>query len=93
MAPPNELYKLGVLTFTLLLVLLILAWTAVALRMWVRLTITKSPGWDDATMLMALVRIPAMWKCLSHNFPVSLHVLLRLHIDDYREEQSIAPIY
>ncbi|OAG03829.1 uncharacterized protein CC84DRAFT_1059881, partial [Paraphaeosphaeria sporulosa] len=49
-----EFYELGVLIFAVVIMLLFLAWTTVALRMWVRLGITKSPGWDDATMLIAL---------------------------------------
>ncbi|KAF9734910.1 hypothetical protein PMIN02_006839 [Paraphaeosphaeria minitans] len=54
MTDPTEIYELGVLTLSVVIALLFLAWTTVALRMWVRLGITKSPGWDDATMLMAL---------------------------------------
>ncbi|KAF2442682.1 hypothetical protein P171DRAFT_415786 [Karstenula rhodostoma CBS 690.94] len=54
MAHLDEIIELGELTLALVVVLLFLAWTTVALRMWVRLSITKSPGWDDATMLMTL---------------------------------------
>ncbi|KAH7128398.1 hypothetical protein B0J11DRAFT_578614 [Dendryphion nanum] len=43
------------LTFGLIITLLILGWTTVVLRLWVRLRITKNPGWDDATMLLTLV--------------------------------------
>ncbi|KAF1980290.1 hypothetical protein BU23DRAFT_625473 [Bimuria novae-zelandiae CBS 107.79] len=50
----GEIVELGKLTFSLVIVLLFFTWTAVALRIWVRLGITKSPGWDDATMIMAL---------------------------------------
>lgn len=60
MAHSNEFLELGKLTFAMVIVLLFLAWTTVALRMWVRLRITKSPGWDDATIFMTLVCNPAM---------------------------------
>jgi hypothetical protein len=37
-------------------VCLFLAWTATILRFWTRAYIVGSVGWDDWTMLMALVR-------------------------------------
>jgi hypothetical protein len=70
MAHPNEIMELGKLTFVIVLVLLFLTWTTVALRMWVRIGITKSPGWDDATMLIALVCHPAISKYISHGSSV-----------------------
>lgn len=56
MGHPAELVALGKSVFFLTIILLLLSWAAVALRLWVRLAITKSPGWDDATMVFALVR-------------------------------------
>jgi hypothetical protein len=53
----EELFMLGRLIWILLFTLLILAYVAVALRLWVRFRITKSPGWDDATMVLTLVSI------------------------------------
>ncbi|KAF1998352.1 hypothetical protein P154DRAFT_536353 [Amniculicola lignicola CBS 123094] len=43
------------LTFAIIVTLLVLGWLTVILRFWVRLRITKSPGWDDATMLLTLI--------------------------------------
>jgi uncharacterized membrane protein len=54
MSQLTEIIELGTITFFLVIVLLLLAWISVALRLWVRLGITKSPGWDDAMMVMAL---------------------------------------
>jgi hypothetical protein len=53
----EELFMLGRIIWILLFTLLILAYLAVALRLWVRFRITKSPGWDDATMVLTLVSI------------------------------------
>lgn len=39
-------------------VLLPLAWVTVSLRLWVRTQMTKSLGWDDGAMLVALVNFP-----------------------------------
>lgn len=43
------------LTFALVITLLTLGWSTVMLRLWVRLRITRNPGWDDATMVLTLV--------------------------------------
>ena len=51
----SELFQLGRAVYSLILTLLVLSWIVVALRLWVRIRITKAPGWDDATMLFALV--------------------------------------
>ncbi|KAF2641983.1 hypothetical protein P280DRAFT_449381 [Massarina eburnea CBS 473.64] len=55
MAHPDEIKELGDAVFGLIITLLILSWATVALRMWVRLGITKLPGWDDATMILTLL--------------------------------------
>jgi hypothetical protein len=47
----------GQLTFALVVTLLALGYTTVGLRLWVRLRITKNPGWDDITMIITLVRL------------------------------------
>ncbi|KAI8932877.1 hypothetical protein NX059_010357 [Plenodomus lindquistii] len=54
-AKVKELFFLGTLTYYLLIILLALAYTTVALRLWVRFRITKSPGWDDAAMVATLL--------------------------------------
>src|SRR5262245_20756971 len=54
MVHPSDLLDLGKAVFSLVVVLLLLSWATVALRIWVRLGITKSPGWDDATMVFTL---------------------------------------
>ncbi|KAF1954706.1 hypothetical protein CC80DRAFT_536536 [Byssothecium circinans] len=46
---------LGEVFFALIIFLFIFSWITVGLRMWVRLAITKSPGWDDATMVVTLL--------------------------------------
>ncbi|KAF2124794.1 hypothetical protein P153DRAFT_127296 [Dothidotthia symphoricarpi CBS 119687] len=51
----QELVLLGKIVFVLIIVLVLLSWIAVALRLWVRFKITKSPGWDDAAMVVTLV--------------------------------------
>ena len=50
-----ELISLGKVVFILSITLVIWAWLAVGLRLWVRFRITKSPGWDDAAMVATLV--------------------------------------
>ena len=52
----QELILLGYITFYLIITLIILSYITVALRLWVRYRITKSPGWDDAAMVATLVR-------------------------------------
>ncbi|KAF2660057.1 hypothetical protein K491DRAFT_589900 [Lophiostoma macrostomum CBS 122681] len=47
--------QLGQLTFALVVTLLILGYITVGLRLWVRLRITKNPGWDDITMIITLL--------------------------------------
>ena len=54
MQQQSEIIELGTITFFLVITLLLLTWVSVALRLWVRVGITKSPGWDDAMMVMAL---------------------------------------
>lgn len=51
----QELLLLGTITFYLIITLLVLAYITVALRLWVRYRITKSPGWDDAAMVATLL--------------------------------------
>ncbi|KAF2683650.1 hypothetical protein K458DRAFT_478057, partial [Lentithecium fluviatile CBS 122367] len=51
----SEIVELGKVVFALIITLLILSWVTVGLRLWVRLRITRAPGWDDATMLFTLV--------------------------------------
>jgi hypothetical protein len=51
----EELISLGKIVFILSITLVIWAWLAVGLRLWVRFRITKSPGWDDAAMVATLV--------------------------------------
>lgn len=53
----HELVILGKIVFALSIALLIWAWLAVALRLWVRFRITKSPGWDDAAIVATLVSL------------------------------------
>jgi hypothetical protein len=50
-----ELKRLGQVAFYLATTLLIGSWIAVALRLWVRFRITKSPGRDDVAMVSTLV--------------------------------------
>lgn len=54
-AQVEELFALGKIVFILSITLVIWAWLAVGLRLWVRFRITKSPGWDDAAMVATLV--------------------------------------
>ena len=42
-------------TFGLVVALLVLGYITVALRLWVRLCITKNPGWDDITIVITIV--------------------------------------
>ncbi|KAF2119835.1 hypothetical protein BDV96DRAFT_312197 [Lophiotrema nucula] len=42
------------ITVDLVIILLLLCWTTVGLRLWVRFKITRSPGWDDAFMVFTL---------------------------------------
>jgi len=51
----QELILLGRIIWILLLTLLTLSYLTVGLRLWVRYRITKSPGWDDAAMVVTLV--------------------------------------
>jgi hypothetical protein len=39
--------------------MLILTWSVFSMRAWTRIVISKSWGWDDSTMLLALVIISA----------------------------------
>lgn len=76
----EELFMLGRIIWILLLTLLTLSYVTVGLRLWVRYRITKSPGWDDAAMVLTLVSL------LQHLHQASLtesdvvHLLLRLHV-------------
>jgi hypothetical protein len=54
MAYPSTAIAYGQATTIAIITLLVFGWTTVALRLWVRLRITKSPGWDDATMVLTL---------------------------------------
>ncbi|KAF2194511.1 hypothetical protein K469DRAFT_546264 [Zopfia rhizophila CBS 207.26] len=38
----------------LIIALLVLSWSSVILRLWVRIRITNTPGWDDALMVLTL---------------------------------------
>lgn len=51
----EELVTLGKIIFALSITLVVWAWLAVGLRLWVRLRITKSQGWDDVAMIATLV--------------------------------------
>jgi hypothetical protein len=51
----QELLLLGAITLYLIMTLLVLSYITVALRLWVRYRITKSPGWDDAAMVATLL--------------------------------------
>ncbi|KAF2726962.1 hypothetical protein EJ04DRAFT_452312 [Polyplosphaeria fusca] len=51
----DAIQKQAQITYDLVVVLLVLCWSTVALRLWVRLRITKSAGWDDAFMVLTLV--------------------------------------
>ncbi|KAF2624852.1 hypothetical protein BU25DRAFT_127537 [Macroventuria anomochaeta] len=51
----QELLALGKFVFAGSITLVIWAWLAVGLRLWVRFRITKSPGWDDAAMVATLL--------------------------------------
>jgi hypothetical protein len=51
----EELFALGKIIYILSITLIVGAWLAVGLRLWVRVRITKSPGWDDAAMVATLV--------------------------------------
>jgi len=53
--PSDDIVVWGTAMFSLVVILLIFSWITVALRLWVRVGITRSPGWDDATMLFTLV--------------------------------------
>ncbi|KAH6644708.1 hypothetical protein C7974DRAFT_26543 [Boeremia exigua] len=51
----QELITLGNIIFATSISLVISAWLAVGLRLWVRFRITKSPGWDDVAMVATLL--------------------------------------
>jgi hypothetical protein len=51
----QDLLLLGAITLYLIITLLVLSYVTVALRLWVRYRITKSPGWDDAAMVATLL--------------------------------------
>ncbi|EOA85462.1 hypothetical protein ACJQWK_06605 [Exserohilum turcicum] len=51
----EELEFLGSVTFYLIITLLALSYISVALRLWARYRITRSPGWDDAAMVTTLL--------------------------------------
>ncbi|KAF3039420.1 hypothetical protein E8E12_009173 [Didymella heteroderae] len=51
----QELFALGKIVFILSITLVVWAWLAVGLRLWVGFRITKSPGWDDAAMVATLL--------------------------------------
>jgi hypothetical protein len=70
---------LGRIVWVLVLTLLSFAYLTVGLRLWVRYRITKSPGWDDATMVVTLVSTQpyphgTMLKALD-----PLYIVLRFH--------------
>ena len=52
-------------------VFLALATVATALRCYVRLAIVKAFGWDDAIMLLALVRLVPVVEQLDRRFKMS----------------------
>ena len=54
MPQPSTAVAYGQATFVAIITLLVFGWTTVALRLWVRLRITKSAGWDDATIVLTL---------------------------------------
>jgi hypothetical protein len=54
MAYPSTAIAYGQATIIAIITLLVFGWSTVALRLWVRLRITKSPGWDDAIMVLTL---------------------------------------
>lgn len=51
----QELVQLDRVVFSVVITLVILSCIAVSIRLWVRVKITKSPGWDDAVMIATLV--------------------------------------
>ena len=51
----EELILLGRILWVLSFTLLVFSYVSVGLRLWVRVKITKSTGWDDAAMVMTLV--------------------------------------
>ncbi|CBX99486.1 hypothetical protein IAQ61_005261 [Plenodomus lingam] len=53
--PLQELVYLGTITYDLIITLLALVYITVALRLWVRFRITKTPGWDDISMVATLL--------------------------------------
>ncbi|KAF9695655.1 hypothetical protein EKO04_006476 [Ascochyta lentis] len=55
MAHIQELITLGKIVFVMSITLVVWAWVAVGLRLWVRYRITKSQGWDDAAMVATLL--------------------------------------
>lgn len=77
----QELALLGSISFSLILTLVVLAYITVALRIWVRCRITKSPGWDDAAMVATLVRgltnIATNGRTLNE---ISYYSLLTVHL-------------
>ena len=54
--PPSSITIYSRATFFTIITLLVLGWISVLLRMWVRIRITKSAGWDDVIMVLTLVR-------------------------------------
>lgn len=56
MSTLEELVLLGKIIWVLVITLLVLSYVTVGLRLWVRYRITKSPGWDDVSMIATLVR-------------------------------------
>ena len=51
----EELALLGLITYRLIIALLVLGYVSVALRLWARYRVTKSPGWDDVAMVATLL--------------------------------------
>lgn len=86
---PSEIIELGRAVYALIITLLVLSWIAVALRLWVRLRLTKAPGWDDATILFTLVRFKFRYYLpLAYSKPDPLHVLLRNHTCNHSRERT-----
>ncbi|PVH91831.1 hypothetical protein DM02DRAFT_702733 [Periconia macrospinosa] len=55
MSKIGELIMLGQILWVSIIVLLVMAYVTVGLRLFVRYRITKSPGWDDAAMVLTLM--------------------------------------
>lgn len=88
MAQTEELMTLGKVVFALSITLVVWAWLAVGLRLWVRLRITKSQGWDDVAMIATLVSCKL--QLVEHKLTeaVAIYYILRLHFDNDNTKRS-----